>query len=140
MSRIPEDPVTGTPVILDKETADQLLELATPETTRCVAHLMHLLETTGDREAQLELMRTSSRLLMLDVLYADLQTIVATCAHLIGDGFPALPEGTLRERFGNTLVFLGKLGGTDLREVIHRMAKLQEAERRAATAARFGVH
>lgn len=139
MSHLPEDPATGTPQILDRGTADALLELATPETARAVAYLMRLLETAGDREAQLDTMRTASRLLLLDVLYQDLQTVMATCAHLIGDGFPAIPEGALRERYANTLVFLGKLGGTDLREVIHRLTKLQEAERRAETAARFGV-
>lgn len=140
MSRLPEDPATGTPQILDKQTAQALLELATPETARAVAFLMRLLEEPWSTpELQLDLMRTSSRLLLLDVLYQDLQAIVATCGHLIGDGFPAIPEGALRERYANTLVFLGKLGGTDLREVIHRLTRMQEAERRAEATARFGV-
>lgn len=137
---LPEDPATGTPQILDKETADVLLELATPETARAVAYLMRTLEeAAGDRETQLDIMRTASRLLLLDVLYQDIQVVVATCAHVIGDGFPAIPEGPLRERYGNTLVFLGKLGAGDLREVIVRTKKLQEAERLQEAAARFGV-
>lgn len=134
-----EDPVSGTPRILDKESADLLLAIATPETARVVAFLSTQLEAAPDRETQLEYMMAMSRVLLLDALYADIQTIVATCAHAIGDGFPALPEGPLRDRYGNLVVFLGKLAGTDLREVIHRLTKLQEAERRAETVARFGV-
>jgi hypothetical protein len=76
-------------------------------------------DAAGDPARQREYVHAMSRLLLLDTLYLDLQTIVASCAHAIGDGFPALPEGPLRERYGALLVFLGKLGGTELREVIH---------------------
>jgi len=131
--------VTDVAQILDKPTADALLELATGETAETVAALSRALDVAPDRTEQLLLMRAMSRLLVLDVTFADTQTILGTCAVLLGDVLAQLPAGPLQERVGNTLVFLAELQGATLAEVIHRSKRVRDAERMEEAAARFSI-
>jgi hypothetical protein len=128
--------------ILDAQTAQATLNLATPETAALTTIAERYLEAAaalGDADAKHDAMRVYSGLLLLDITKQHLQLVLATVSGTLVDCMAAVPDGPLRDRLGSQITYLGQLPMMELRAVLHELARVQAAEHTAAVEAKFGI-
>lgn len=137
--RVPS-PAEEQSAVLDPQTAQALLDLATPVTAAAFRDLMTRLEATprGTPEAA-ALMRVASQLLLLDTTKQHLQLVLASTTDTLVSVLAAVPDGPLRERVGNLIAYHANLPAMELREVIHELSQVAKAERLRAAEELFRV-
>lgn len=125
--------------MLDLQTAQALLDLATPATAKAFNATMALLEQSERfTETSRALMAIGSALLLLDTKQQHLQLVLASTTDTLVSVMAAVPDGPLRERVGNLVTYHARLPLMELREVIHELERVARAERLRAAEERFG--